>query len=226
MILQWMYVPLSQDVHTKLNHNILYKKFLSNLKDHLLSRILGHSFEGDENTYSEDDRRTIKFLNNCVYRHKVLRVNYTTYDMRRSQDSINPRTHPDIMTLSHEDSDTDGTEPHPYWYARVIGIFHTQVIHTGPHSTSSEPQYMEFLWVHWFGRDLTYPAGWEARRLHRIGFLPDNSDGAFGFLNPSEVIRSVHLIPAFAHGKMILQPSMAQQSGTQEEDWIYYYVNM
>jgi len=59
----------------------------------------------------------VTFLNNRIYSHKVLRVNYTTYDMRREQDSLNPRTHPDIMVLSQEPKmHEDGTPEHPYWY--------------------------------------------------------------------------------------------------------------
>jgi hypothetical protein len=40
--------------------------------------------------------------------------------MRRAQDSVNPRTHPDIMVHAHEDEEGDD-DPHPYWYARVQG---------------------------------------------------------------------------------------------------------
>ena len=39
-------------------------------------------------------------------RHKVIRINHTTYDGRLNQDSLNPRTHADFMVLAHED-DTD-----------------------------------------------------------------------------------------------------------------------
>lgn len=147
--------------------------------------------------------------------------------MRRSQDSINPRTHPDIMTLSHEDQlEENSIEPHPYWYSRVIGIFHADVRHVGPASKSSDPQHMDFLWVRWFGRDLSYPAGWKARRLHRAGFV--SGEGAFGFLDPGEVIRGVHLIPAFAHGTTVdlLEPSIARQPNEKDEDWMFYYINM
>jgi hypothetical protein len=82
--------------------------------------------------------------------------------MRRSQDSVNPRTHADIMVLlSREDPNT--RDPHPYWYARVFGIFHAQVGHVGPDSKSEDPQKMVFLWVRWFGR---YRAGlWTASIL-------------------------------------------------------------
>lgn len=60
-------------------------------------------------------------LNNQLYRHKVVRINYTTYDLRRDQDSINPRTHPHIITLSMPGTD------HPFTYGRVIGVFHANV---------------------------------------------------------------------------------------------------
>lgn len=151
--------------------------------------------------------------------------------MRRCQDSINPRTHPDIMVLSNEDEDP-GIEHHPYWYARVIGIFHAHIRHTGPLSTSPEPQQVEFLWVRWFGRDLSYPAGWAMCHLHRIGFLPDFDGGAFGFLDPANVVRGVHLIPAFAHGTTAeyLGLSIARQHLDKKlpdnEDYVYFYVNM
>lgn len=153
-----------------------------------------------------------------------MRVNYTTYDMRRKQDTVNPRTRPDIMVLSHED---DGDSYHPYWYARVLGIFHVNIHHTTPHSTTPQIQKVYFLWVRWFGRDLTHSAGWSARRLHRVGFLPPDSPGAFGFLDPSDVIRGVHLIPAFAHGTVDeLGKSVARRPNDDDEDWHYYYVGM
>ena len=137
---------------------------------------------------------------------------------------MNPRTHADVMVLSREDEE-DPNKKHPYWYARVIGIFHAQVRHVGPTSKSSEPQKMEFLWVRWFGRDLHHRAGWKAKRLHRVGF---DEQEQFGFLDPSEVIRGAHLIPAFAHGRTsaALTPSIARQPSEHDEDWVYHYINM
>lgn len=144
--------------------------------------------------------------------------------MRRSQDSLNPRTHADIMVLSHEDEPNE-SKRHPYWYARIIGIFHFQVRHVGPFSKSADAQRMDVLWVRWFGRDMSYRTGWKARRLHRVGFVRDEP---FGFLDPNEVIRGAHLIPAFAHGRTeeILGPSIARQPSESHEDWLYYYVAM
>lgn len=178
----------------------LIQDFLPQLKDHLLARVLGQEYSGDEHTFTNADRNTIRFTNNRIYRHKAMRINYTTYDMRQAQDSINPRNNSYIMVLAHEDN-TPGTTPHPYWYAHVVGIFHVNVQHVNAASmTLSDSKDMQFLWVRWFGRDPDASTGFKSRRLHRVGFLDANEPGAFGFLDPREVIRVVHLILAFSHG--------------------------
>jgi hypothetical protein len=191
-----------------------------------LSRLLKLPYDGDEREFSDADRNALTFINNRIYRHKVIRFNYTTYDVRRTQDSVNPRTHADIMVLSREEE--EAREKHPYWYARVIGIFHANVRHTGPASTSCNSQSMQFLWVRWFGHDLTHQDGWKTRRLPRIGFVDSDDPDVFGFLDPNEVIRAVHLIPAFNEGRTasLLGPSIARQEGEKDSDWTYYYVGL
>jgi len=84
------------------------------LKNHLLARVLGFD---DEDMFTTQDRLSLTIVNDQMYRHKVLRINYTTYDMRRAQDAINPRTHPFFMMLSQDDE-------HPYCYAQAISVFH------------------------------------------------------------------------------------------------------
>ncbi|GLB33254.1 hypothetical protein LshimejAT787_0101380 [Lyophyllum shimeji] len=200
--------------------------FLPRLKNHLLRRVLGQPFDGEEVKYSDDDRNSLTIIKNRLYKHKTIRFNYTTYDMRRAQDTVNPRTHPDVMVLAHED-DAE-SNPHPYWYARVIGIFHAEVRHAGTTSNSSETRAVDFLWVRWFGRDLQHRSGWKAKRLHRVGFVDSAEPEAFGFLDPADVIRAVHMIPAFAFGHTsdLLAPSIARQLVENDEDWVYYYVGM
>ena len=101
------------------------------------------------------------------------------------------------MLLLHDN------ETHPYWYARVIGIFHVDVIHTGPLSKSPHKQCINFLFIRWFGWDLDHRAGWQAWRLHWVGFLDGEQPGTFGFLDPAVVIQGVHMIPGFAYGTCI-----------------------
>jgi hypothetical protein len=174
--------------------------------------------------FTPEELSTVCFHGNQLYRHKVIRINYTTYDIRRSQDSLNPRAQADFMCLSHEDGDF------PYWFGRIVGIFHADVVHLGPASKSPMSQHMEFLWVRWFGRDLSWRSGFKAKRLHRIGFVPgDDSDTeAFGFLDPKEVIRAIHLVPTFAHGRtdQLLMPSTIRPLTSNNEDWCLFYVNM
>jgi hypothetical protein len=133
------------------------------------------------------------------------------------------------MVLAHEDE--QDSSAHPYWYGRVLGIFHADIRHVGPNSkTGGKPQRMEFLWVRWFGCDMTHIGGWKTRRLHRVGFLDaaDPDSGAFGFLDPAEVLRAAHLIPAFHFGWTFeyLGASVARIfHGDKQQDYVYYYVN-
>lgn len=73
------------------------QNFLPKLYDHLLQRLL---HDGKEIT--NDDWSQLIIQNNQIYCHKAVRINYTTYDNRREQDFINPRTHSDIMVLSDD----------------------------------------------------------------------------------------------------------------------------
>ncbi|KAF9230710.1 hypothetical protein BU15DRAFT_83296 [Melanogaster broomeanus] len=195
------------------------KDFLDRLKDHLLERILGVDYSGDQPIFSEDERDSLVISQNLMYEHSTLRVNYTTYDLRREQDTINPRTRADIMVLSRE---TDGLR-HPYWYARVIRIFHVNVRYYGDNSNepSRDLQRMNVLFVRWFGRDTAHSAGFSARRLYRVGFLTEDDPDAFGFLDPDLVIRGVHLIPAFSGGRTPTTwvPSFVRPEEDQDEDW-------
>ena len=177
-----------------------------------------------EGGFTDHDRRKVLLHNNRIYCHKTLRINFTTYDCRRDQDTINPRTRSDVMVLANEDEDSENT--HPYWYARVIGIFHAMVRRVGSATTFEQ---MDFLWVRWYGFDTHARSGFKARRLHQIGFLNSHEDtGAFGFIDPSDVIRAIHLIPAFHHGtsSQFLPPSIARREDEGDEDYVRYYVGM
>ncbi|KAH7909388.1 hypothetical protein BJ138DRAFT_1102735 [Hygrophoropsis aurantiaca] len=204
--------------------NPITEDFLPRLKDHLLARLLGIQYEGDEHDFTNNQRNTVIIRGNKLYEHKVLRVNYTTYDIRREQDSINPRTHADIMVLAHEDANDN--DSHPYWYARILKILHVNVRHTGNESTSDHQ--MDVLFVRWFGRDTRIQSGFTAKRLPRVGYLPIDEPGAFGFLDPDQVIRGVHLIPAFAYDRTAnyIPSSIAQREEGEVDDWLYHYVNI
>lgn len=200
--------------------------FIPKLKGHLLGRLLHRDFDGDETHFSDDDRNTVRLINNQIYSAKVLRVNYTTYDMRRDQDCMNPRTHCDVIVMSPE----TGAGAHPFWYARVLGVFHAKVLHLGHAATNRSVQHMEFLWVRWFGVEPDYRSGTRVARLPKIGFVPDTDESAFGFLDPSLVLRGCQLVPAYAGGRtsQYLSSSSLTAARPPEEvdDWSNYYVIM
>lgn len=186
--------------------------------------MLHPSWSSEADEFSPEERESIFIVNERLYRHKVMRINYTTYDVRLGQDSINSRNHADIMVLSRNDDD------HPFEYGRVIGIFHMDVKLNGGEGWegTQNPVSKEVLWVRWFKRDRSYRAGFKQKRLHRLEFLPSTDDAAFGFLDPDEVIRGSHLIPAFRYGitEDLLSGESFGRAPGELDDYCYFFVNM
>ena len=85
---------------------------------------------------------------------------------------------------------------------------------------------MEFLFVRWFSLDSDNVGGWRAQKLHQISFV--EGEIAFGFIDPADVIRAIHLIPQFSQGrtKELLDHSIAWSALEKDEDWVHYYINM
>ncbi|KIO11154.1 hypothetical protein M404DRAFT_127497, partial [Pisolithus tinctorius Marx 270] len=124
--------------------------FLHDLKDHILACLLGSETpDNKEQVFMQTQRNALLIIKSCLYQHKVLHVNYTTYDLCHTQDSINLCMHPHIMVLSHESDEN----PHPYWYAHVISIFHIEVQYDGPELSDCLLKCVDMLWVQWFACD-------------------------------------------------------------------------
>ncbi|KAI0349053.1 hypothetical protein OH77DRAFT_1525957 [Trametes cingulata] len=203
------------------------KNFIPLLRAHLLARMLKPTPADTHAAFSDRLLDGVEIQDDRIYRHKTLRVNYTTYNMRRDQDVIKPSKHPDIMVLADDYTTPDA---HPFWYARVIDIFHADVRYTGPGATRSMQKWrrMEFLWVRWFEVDEDVPCGFQERQLPRLRFIDttDSDKDPFGFLDPREVLRGAYIVPAFVHGttNTLLPPSkLARCSTDQDEDFEYYY---
>jgi hypothetical protein len=137
---------------------------------------------------------------------------------------MNPRTHADIMMLAPDDGAAN-PDQHPFTYARVPGVFHVDVVHNVPDASTSAVS-IPFLWVWYFRLDRSFKGGFKRKRLHRVEFLPDFDPAAFGFVNPDEVIRGSHLIPAFAHGITEQFPPSLCRRKDELDDWKYHYVNL
>jgi hypothetical protein len=180
------------------------------------------TWSGNCQEFSPQQCNRLLIVNDCIYRHKVLRINYTSYDIRRDQDLMNPQTHADVMTLAPYEA-TDG---HPFAYACIIGVFHYDV-QQNLDGVLTAPVPMSFLWIQRFHLDRSFKGGFKRRRLHHIEFMPDAEPDTYGFLDLDEVIQGSHLIPAFAHGPTdpVTYTTLARK-GDEFDDWRYHYVNL
>ncbi|KAF7344219.1 hypothetical protein MVEN_01712600 [Mycena venus] len=185
--------------------------FLPKLKDHLLGHLIHPELSSEGSGYEFTPGQHFRLLikNDRFYRHKVLRVYYTTYNVRRGQDSMNLRTRANILTLAPEGS------AHPFAYARITGVFHVNVVHNVP-GASQFPTLMEVLWVRNFRIDTSFRAGFKAKRLHRLQFLPVDDPNVFSFLNPDETTCWVGL------------RSQGRENKDYDDDkeWRYHYINI
>ena len=126
------------------------------------------------------------------------------------------------MLLSQNDDSS--AISHPFCYARVLGIYHANVVLTGPESRDYQSRRLEFLWVRWF-EILESPAGWEHYSLDKGRFVPMHRAGAFGFIDPADMLRCCHLIPTFADEKQHLDDIAISLNTCDADDWKYYYIN-
>ncbi|KZT32344.1 hypothetical protein SISSUDRAFT_970997, partial [Sistotremastrum suecicum HHB10207 ss-3] len=123
-----------------------------------------------------------------------------------------------------------------FWYAQVLGIFH--VMARDREAPTAEHRRIDVVWVRWLGTDPDSPGSFKRKRLPRVGFVPQDPDAdiaaedtlaAFGFIDPADILRAAHLIPAFAHGRRSdlfgpnLRSAVQPKDGTG--DWQYFYVN-
>lgn len=168
----------------------------------------------------------VLFKRNRIYHHHIARFNYTTYDTRRDQDVINPKTsHHDIMVLNNASGDDDCGGR--YCYARVLGVHHVNVVYAG--GLYHAALRMEFLFVRWC--EPVGDADIGRTTLDRLRFPALDSEDAFGFLSPTDVMRAAHIIPCFSKemrhkdGKgMSGMAGMAGMAG-DKGDWHQYFVN-
>lgn len=117
---------------------------------------------------------------------------------------------------------------HPFLYARVIGIYHANIVYTGPGMIDYNPIRFDFLWVRWYkeipGETTTMSNRQLPFRLHQLTFPPMADDGSFGFVDPADVLRSCHIIPAFSQGNFGDLGGGMSKCARDSKDWKAYYV--
>ncbi|KAF8955983.1 hypothetical protein BDZ97DRAFT_1672464, partial [Flammula alnicola] len=195
-----------------------YRKFLPRLKTYFLSMKYGNAIPGEDPKFSDSELSQVIIKDNFIFSHATVAFNFTTYDIRHDQDTVNVNSgRRDIMLPSFEDDH----HTHPYWYARVLGIYHANVFY----GQAPKAERVDFLFVRWFGRDMEWNSGPSNLCLDRLGFVPSEDRDAFGFLDPKLVIRACHLISAFALGKTIRLLGQSSARDSLIGDWENYYIN-
>lgn len=212
-------------VPTMVSHCLIVSQsFLPKLKTHLLAQLQGLSVYDKTTNFSYEELDHMIFQFNHIFPHATARFNYTSYDVCQEQDTINVNgPHHNILLQAHEDP-SNNMEPHQYWYAQILGIFHAEVFYRN----ERKPQCMEFLWVHCFGHDPKWLGGSRSLRLDRIGYVPygngDEYGPAFAFIDPQDVLCACHLVPAYSLGLTTDLLGWSSVRDRADGDWVNYYV--
>lgn len=178
------------------------------LHTHLHDRLFPHT--------NTDDRVFIK--DDTLYEHPLSTVHYTTYDLKRDSDTIHLNFGTQAIMVYSPTSQGD----EPWLYAYVVAIYHVFVYTVA----DMEPKRLELLWVRWMERDSTQLSGPNSSQHTRVSFTRHSGipGEAFGFVDPSHVIRGCHLIPVFhlQRTRDLLGPSITRDV---KGDWRAFYVN-
>ena len=219
------------------------QNFLPKLREHLLPRIQAVLFQeatslselssvgtgSDTGPFHSPDGsapNSVFFKNDCIYHHKLVRFHFTTYDVQRGTDIVNSGTsHCNVMLLADDaEGSVISSNPHHFLYARVIGGYHANVIYTGPGMCDFEARRFDFLWVRWFEVVNPGSAGWSASKLDSVRFPPMNKNYSFSFVDPKDVLRGCHILPAFAKGKQHKDGIGISHCAKDGNDYNQYFV--
>ncbi|KAJ3524296.1 hypothetical protein NMY22_g11058 [Coprinellus aureogranulatus] len=252
--------PTQEEVNM---HDPAIKNFLPKLKHHLVPRVVERLLlEASKNP--EDYPIALPILNDLhttglfsashvngvyihsdrLYRHSIFQVNFTTYECRRAQDTLNPSTsRRNIMCLRARNADasvdpseerhTDNTGS-GFIYGQLLGIVHVNVIYGGPGMLDHRPRRYDVLWVRWYealeGQTADSESTlWSSKRMERVGLKPLSQPDACDFVDPADVLRAAHIIPRFSEGMKDQGDTLGRRGFSKcakdDEDWKEYYVN-
>lgn len=65
----------------------------------------------------------------------------------------------------------------------------------------------------------------EQHTLDTVRFLPMADKGAFGFVDPADVLRGCHVIPSFTDGPLHPDNVAMSRCAGDSDDWKQYYIN-
>ena len=203
------------------------KDFVKNLQNYALRWTSNLSMLPGVESYehfTDADRAHLGIGSNMLYRHKMLHLSHTSYDMQEDTELIRQRKYPGIMVLSDD-------EEHPYLYGRVLNLFHIKVKNSGPFTLlhNGGEAVLPMLWIRWFKLDTTHEQpGFQSLRYPSVSYCKSDEPDAFGLIHPDEIIRPVHLIPRFKFGhtnEYLGRKSKGRPEG-EDSDWKHFSINM
>lgn len=175
--------------------------------------------------FSADAWKHVVLKDNRLYSHKILRVGYTAYDSLQREDTIHVGTDQcNIMLLDKAFNSEAKKVQHPYHYARVNGVYHTDVSFAGPlPAVDRAREYCrtDFIWVHWH----EFLPSKEEFALDRVAPVPFHTGKALGFIDPCNILRGVHLIPHFSLAEPEVQVQVEDDILSNRAQWKAYYIN-
>ena len=177
--------------------------------------IFNRQYDTEQPTFTGKDHNKLYISKDHLDQWYMMKIYYTTYDLRRGKETVNMKNQSHIMTLSQ-----DGE--HLYTYAQVLSMFKLDVLH-GP--TMADEVRMDVLWVHWFKIDKSYRAGWKAKWLYQLKYVPPLNNSASSFLDPDNIIHGSHVIPGFSLGHWTHSAVNPASVWDLKNDWEAYYIN-
>ena len=129
------------------------------------------------------------------------------------------------MLLADHADGSDSSKLHQFMYARVLGVYHADVIYTRPGMQNFEARSFQMLWVRWYEvvNSETRSSGWDSSTLDMLRFPPLHQDNSFGFVDPEVVLRGCHILPAFDKGMRESNVNVSR-SAKDKKDYLLYYV--
>ncbi|TEB15351.1 hypothetical protein FA13DRAFT_1721217 [Coprinellus micaceus] len=200
--------------------------FHEKLKRHLLPRILEKlGYDKAVVAAGADQWPHVAFKDNRIYSHQLLKMNYTTYDVRRNQDIIHVGTPQcNVMFLNPSYTADSRLTEHPYLYGKILGVFHADVCFVGqlPNDLKPSTAYhrIDVVWVNWY----KFLPAKTPSSLDRLSLYPLNLGFSLNFTDPDNIIRGIHLIPQFSSKQEEILPK-SKFTGTDPVVWDAYFIN-
>jgi hypothetical protein len=66
---------------------------------------------------------------------------------------------------------------------------------------------------------------WKDHKLDSVFFPPMASKGAFGFVDPSDILRASYIVPMFRSGRVHTDLVSLSRCANDSHDWKHYYVD-